>query len=153
MSLKGLVGAALFSLSPVAEMRAGIPLAVALGSNPYLAFAVAVCFNILAIPLVFLFLDYIHVKLIKINFYNKIFNSYLDRVRKKVEAKITGAWPYIGLFLFIGLPLPGTGVWTACLICWFFGMNKKKSFITIALGSVLAGIIILLATLGIISLF
>lgn len=154
MSLKGLVGAAVFSMSPVSEMRLGMPFAIALGSNPYLAFLVAVCFNILTIPLVFLFLDHVHGRLMKINFYNKIFNLYLDRVRKKAEGKIVdSAWPYVGLFFFIGIPLPGTGVWTGSLVSWFFKLNRKKSFITLALGSILAGIIILLVTLGVVKLF
>ena len=78
---------------------------------------------------------------------------YVVRVRRKAESKIKGTWPYVGLFFFIGLPLPGTGIWTAVLISWLFKMNRMKSFVTIALGSLLAGLIILLITLGIISVF
>jgi len=151
--IKGLIAAAVFSMLPFSEMRVGIPFAVAFGVNPVLAFFVAVCFNILAINLVFLFLDKIHSKLYNFNFYSKLFDMYLVRVRKKAESKIKGNWPYFGLFFFIGLPLPGTGIWTASLISWFFKLDRRKSFITIALGSILAGLIILLVTLGVISLF
>jgi len=153
MSLEGLVGAALFSMSPILEVRGGIPWAIALGSSPLTAYTVSVVFNILTIPLIFFFLDFIHIKFMKINFYAKLFNLYLGRVRRKAEVKIQSNWPYFGLFLFVGLPLPGTGIWTAGLISWFFGMNRKKSFITIALGSMLAGLLTLLITVGVIKLF
>lgn len=153
MALEGLISAAVFSMLPFSEMRIAIPLSIGLGTYPVLAFFVAVCFNILAINLVFLFLDKVHSKLYNLNFYSKLFDMYLVRVRRKAESKIKGNWPFIGLFFFIGLPFPGTGIWTASLISWFFKLDRRKSFITIAFGSILAGLIILLVTLGVISLF
>ena len=49
---------------------------------------------------------------------------------------------YLGLFLFVAIPLPGTGVWMGSLIASILGLNKKRSFITIAVGNVIAGVII-----------
>ena len=56
---------------------------------------------------------------------------------------------YIGLLLFVGIPLPGTGAWTGSLIAALLNMDKKKSLIYAILGVVLAGIIMLVVSYGI----
>ena len=56
----------------------------------------------------------------------------------------------VGIILFVGIPLPGTGAWTGCLIAAVLEMNKKKSFIAIMLGIIMASIIMMLLSYGII---
>ena len=56
---------------------------------------------------------------------------------------------YIGLLLFVGIPLPGTGAWTGCLIAALLDMNKKKAMLYAILGVVLAGIIMMILSYGI----
>ena len=56
---------------------------------------------------------------------------------------------YFGLFLFVGIPLPGTGAWTGSLLAILLNLDKKKSFITIAIGVLAAGIIMSLLSYGI----
>ena len=56
---------------------------------------------------------------------------------------------YWGLFLFVGIPLPGTGAWTGCLIAALLNMDKKKSFLAATLGVITAGIIMLIISYGI----
>ena len=151
MNIAGITGAIVFSMVPILEVRAAIPFAVAFGLNIWVAFLLAVLANIILIPLVFLFLDYVHGSLMKINIYSRVFNLYLLRVRRKAGHKVKGAWPYFALFSFVGLPLPGTGVWTAVLVSWFFKMDRKKSFIALMLGSICVSLIVVLITLGIVS--
>jgi len=55
----------------------------------------------------------------------------------------------LGLFLFVGIPVPGTGAWMGCLIAALLDMDKKKSFLAAILGVVLAGIIMLIFSYGV----
>ena len=56
---------------------------------------------------------------------------------------------YIGLMLFVGIPLPGTGAWTGCLIASLLNMDKKKSMLYAILGVIMAGIIMMILSYGI----
>ncbi|MFA5084597.1 MAG: small multi-drug export protein [Candidatus Paceibacterota bacterium] len=135
----------LLSLAPISELRGGIPYAIAKGINPWLAFTCCAIANIIAIIVVFLFLELVHRILLKIPFY-----------RKKVD-KIRNGHNKSGFFMLTvlaAIPLPVIGgAWTAALIAWVLGLNKMKSFLAIAIGTVIAGIITTLATIGIIKLF
>jgi len=107
------------------------------------AFITCVIANIVVIIPIFFFLDYIHKYLMRVKIYERIFNLYLDRVRKRVEIQFEKhTWEYWVLFLFVAIPLPSTGAYTGCLVAWFFEMDRKRSFITIALGVLVAGIIV-----------
>ena len=60
---------------------------------------------------------------------------------------------FLALVLFVAVPLPGTGAWTGCLASWLLGLERKKSILAIACGVLIAGIYVLLGTMGIIGLF
>ena len=137
--------ALILSILPVSELRGGIPLAIGTGVNPIIAFLFATAANILMIPIIFFFLDYFHVHFMKVRPYEKLFNLYVRRLRKKVETKTLG---FFLLFSFVAIPLPGTGAYTGCILSWFFQMQRKKSTYTIALGVLTAGIIITLVSTG-----
>ena len=141
--MDGLLQGIILSVLPISELRGGIPVAVASGVGLLPAFLSCVLANILVIVPVFFFLDYIHTYLMKISLYNKLFTLYLERVRKRVEAKFAQqTWEYFVLFLFVAIPFPSTGAYTGCLIAWFFEMERKRSFLTIASGVVVAGIVV-----------
>jgi uncharacterized membrane protein len=59
----------------------------------------------------------------------------------------------LALTIFVAIPLPGTGAWTGSLIAWLLKINRKKAFFAIALGTILAGVIVTLAVTGLVSLF
>ena len=153
MSFLGVISAFALSMFPIFEVRGAIPIAVAFGLNVWTAFIIALIANILLIPLVFLFLDNIHVYFMNISLYSNLFNRYLVRVRGKAESKIHGLWPYLALFGFVGLPLPGTCIWTGVLVSWFFKMDRKKSYLSLMLGSVCVSLIVLFITLGFIKIW
>ena len=141
--MDGLVRGIVLSILPISELRGGIPVAIASGMGWFPAFITCVIANVLVIVPVFFFLDHIHTYLMKIKMYEKFFTLYLDRVRKRVEAKLANhTWEYWVLFLFVAIPFPSTGAYTGCLVAWFFEMDRKRSFITIALGVLAAGIIV-----------
>jgi uncharacterized membrane protein len=142
----------LLSILPVSELRGGIPYAILNGVSPLVAFIVSVFFNILIIPVIFFFLDYVNCFLLRINSYNRFFNFYLGRKVEKFKRKYA-VLSYLVLFLLVAIPAPGTGAYTGSLLSWFFKLDRKKSFWVIALGVVVAGIITTLVTMGGISLF
>jgi len=133
--------AILLSLAPISELRGGIPVAIAQGTNPFLAFAVCVAANMLVAPIVFFFLEFVHHRLLPIKFYRKTFDWFLERTRKKSH-KILEKYGYLGLAIFVAIPLPATGAYTGALAAWFFGMKPGKSIASIALGVLAAGIIV-----------
>ncbi len=141
--MDGFIKGIILSLLPISELRGGIPVAVASGVGWFPAFITCVIANVLVIIPVFFFLDYVHTYLMKVKIYKRIFSMYLDRVRKRVEAQLAKhTWEYLVLFLFVAIPFPSTGAYTGCLVAWFLEMDRKKSFVTIALGVLVAGIIV-----------
>ncbi len=148
-----ITGAIVLSGLPVSELRGGIPLAVSSGMNPFLAFLICVLVNILIIFPIFLFLDCFHKSFLKFKFYRKSFNKVIDRSRKKLEKYVGSKWEFLALLLVVAIPFPGTGAYTGSLLAWFFGLNRKKSYLAIGLGVVIAGIIVSLVSVGMFSLF
>ena len=151
--MNALIKAILLSIAPISELRGGIPLAIKLGINIWTAFFVCVIANILIIPVIFLFLDYLHKYFYKIKVYRVIFDKFVRRTRRKFQKHAGTRWEYPALFLFVAIPLPITGAYTGILIAWLFGLKRRKSILTIALAVITAGIIITLLSLGIFSLF
>jgi uncharacterized membrane protein len=140
------------SMLPISELRGAIPYAILNNINPFTAFFVAVLANILIIPFIFFFLDNLHELFLKIRWYKKLFDFYIN---KKVE-KIKNKYETLGLlvlFFFVAIPAPGTGAYTGVLLSWFFELDRKKSFAVIALGVITAGIITTLLTVGGLGLF
>jgi uncharacterized membrane protein len=121
--------------------------AIASGLNPLLAYIICVVTNMLVIPIVYFFLDYVHKYLIKLGWYKNTFDRFLERTREKIGPNIR-RWEYLGLTLFVAIPLPVTGAYTGTLGAWFFGMDRKKSFIAIAQGVLIAGAIVTFAWLS-----
>lgn len=147
--------AILLSMAPVSELRGGIPFLVSQGMNVFGAAFICILFNILIILPIFLFLDYVHKHLSKWKFYMKVFDFLIAPARKrskKVEKKIESIG-IIALTLFVAIPLPITGAWTGSLVAWILNIKRVRSFFAIALGVIIAGIIVSLVTSGIISFF
>ena len=111
--------------------------------------------NILVVFFIFWFLDTLHHGLLNIKSYKRFYKAYLRRIQKKVdkfEARYE-TYGMIALTLFVAVPLPGTGAWTGSLVAWLLELERKESIIAIAIGVIIAGIIISLASLGIITFF
>jgi len=149
----------LLSMLPIIELRGGLPLAInyAIQNNlsvPLVSFLIILS-NILVIFFVFFFLDNLHKIFLKFSFYKKFFNFYLDKMQKKIDKfeKEYSALGFLALAIFVAVPLPGTGAWTGTLISWILGLDRKKSIFSIALGVIIAGILVLLMTLGFLFLF
>jgi len=143
----------LLSILPISELRGAIPYAITNNINPLMAFLIAILGNFLAIPITFFFLDNLHHYFLKNKHYEKFFNRYIETKRKSFEKHVGTKFEFWALVVFTGLPLPLTGAYSASLIAWFFNLKRRKSYLAISLGILIAGIIVTLTTLGIKSLF
>jgi len=138
------------SALPISELRGGIPLALYLGFNPVEAYTISVVGNLLPIPFLLLLLSLIE----RIALKTPLSSIYLKIVRRTERRKdIIDKYGYLGLTIFVAIPLPVTGAWTGCLLAFLLGLDKIKSLMYIALGVALAGIIVLTTSLGVFSLF
>ncbi len=134
------------TLSPISELRGGIPLGVSLGLDPLLTFLIAIIANaVLFFPLFFglrLFYDRFLSRF-------QLFNRYLENIKRRGKPKVD-KYGFLGLTLLVAIPLPVTGVYTATFLSWLLAMDWKRAFPAIGLGVVIAGTIVLLVTLGVI---
>ena len=83
------------------------------------------------------------------------YNALVDKLEKKAHLKgqkVT-KYKYIGLWLFVAIPLPGTGAWTGALIAALLDMPLRKSIPSIFLGVVTAGLIMTFVTGGVVAIF
>jgi uncharacterized membrane protein len=151
--IKPLIIAIILSLSPIFELRAGIPLAILSGVPVWMAYLVSCLANLLVFFIVVYFLDWIHETFFKYRWYRRNYNFYISKNRRKIQNKIGTKWEAFFLFLFVAVPLPFTGAYTASVLAWFFDLEKWKAFVPIALGVFVSGILVTLATVGIVRLF
>lgn len=135
----------LVSMLPIIELRGGLPFGVALGLPYYLAFPFAVLGNIIPAPFIIVYIRKVFLLMRK---YMPRLNRMVDRLEEKAHLKGKQMLKYetLGLWLFVAIPLPGTGAWTGCLAAAFLGMRLKKAFPTVLLGVITAGCIMLALT-------
>ena len=145
--MNALIWAALSSMTPFGELRLGIPIAMASGANPWLAYLVCVAANIIIVPIVYFFLEFVHHRLLHVKTYQSLFDKLMEKTRKKVKPSLD-KYGMLGLAVFVAVPIPGTGAYAGTLGAWFFGMNKWKAFLSIAIGVIIAGAIMLGGVLG-----
>ncbi|MEW5814355.1 MAG: small multi-drug export protein [Spirochaetota bacterium] len=141
--------AALLSLLPISELRGAIPYAIAKGVPVLAAYLFCVILNALVGPIVYIFLSTLHRLLSKIPLYRRLFDKIVQRARLKVGKQVN-KFGYIGIMLFVAVPLPVTGAYTGTLGAWILGLNAKKTCLVVAAGVCIAGIIVtLVSVLGI----
>jgi uncharacterized membrane protein len=131
------------ALLPISELRGAIPFAYLQGASLPLAAFISLTANILVAPIELFFLEFIHGHLYKWSIYARLFDRFVVKARQKVQREVE-RYGYVGLALFVGIPLPITGVWTAILGSWILNMDKKKSVLAAAAGALLACIIVCL---------
>ena len=139
----------IISLCPILELRGGLIAATLLGVKPVVAYIVSIIGNTLPVPFILLFITKV------IDWMEKSKVKWMKRVAKwlrnkahKNKEKIE-KYGYLGLVLFVGIPLPGTGAWTGTLAASILDMDFKKSVIAVMGGVILAGIIMSIFSLGI----
>ncbi|MBR6650805.1 MAG: small multi-drug export protein [Clostridia bacterium] len=131
---------------PIIELRGAIPMGAALDIPFYINYVVCVIGNILPVPFILLFIRQILHWMKKVPKLAKI-AIWVENKAEKNKAKVL-KYATFGLYVFVALPLPGTGAWTGALVAAMLDMRMKKSIPAILFGVMTAGVIMSLASYG-----
>ncbi len=141
----------LISMVPLIELRGAIPYGLGFGLDPFFTYAIAIVGNCLPVPVILLFVKRVLTWMqgCSVRLFRRVATFVTEKAQKglvKVER-----YAALGLYLFVAIPLPGTGAWTGALIAAMFDMKKRYAFLSIFLGVLTAGIIMSLITGGILA--
>jgi len=141
----------LISMVPVVELRGAIPIAVAQGVDPWQAMLISIIGNMIPVPFIIVFIRSIF-KWMRGK--SERLNAWVTKMENKAAVKAEKVQKYekMGLCIFVAIPLPGTGAWTGALIAAMLDMRLKSAVPMIFLGVCIAGLIVTLLTIGVISL-
>ncbi|UCH84347.1 MAG: small multi-drug export protein [Candidatus Latescibacterota bacterium] len=136
--------------APVSELRGAIPYAITVGNMTWQeAYIIAVVGNFLPVlPLIY-GLGPVSDFLRRWRMFDRFFDWLFARTRRR--GRLIEKFEIIGLLLFVAIPLPVTGAWTGCAAAFVFGVKKTVAIPTIFAGICIAGVIVTLASLGVIS--
>ncbi len=137
------------SLMPILELRGGLLAAALLGLDPIPSYIISIIGNILPIPFILLLINKILEWMRKSKHFSGIAN-WLDKKVEKNKGQIE-KYGYLGIVIFVGIPLPGTGAWTGSLIASVLEMDRKKTFIAVLLGVIIASIIMMILSFGVVA--
>lgn len=139
------------AMVPVLELRGAIPIATAHGLDPAVAILAAIVGNLIPVPFILLFIRKIFDWMEKSSpRLGKIVTTLRRRADEKSDVVLKYA--FWGLVILVAIPLPGTGAWTGALVASMLNMRMKKAFPAIALGVVIAGIVVACVTYGVVEL-
>ena len=137
----------LVSMVPVIELRGAIPIGVAAGLPLWQAILSSIIGNMIPVPFIILFIKKIFAWM---RTKNDRLNSVVERMEAKADKNVEKVtrYEFWGLFLFVAIPLPGTGAWTGALVAALLEMKLKKAVPPIYLGILGAAVIISFVTYG-----
>ena len=139
----------IISLLPLLELRGGILAASILKLSPIPGYIISIIGNVIPIPFILLLINKILSWMRNNKFFKGVANWLFEKVEKhKGQIEKFG---YFGLVLFVGIPLPGTGAWTGSLIASVLEMDRKKSFTAIMIGIVMASVIMMIISYGVVA--
>ena len=141
----------LVSMIPVVELRGAVPFGMGLGMDWRTVYILSVIGNMLPVPFIIKFFRPIIEYLKKTKLFGKLATKLHERSVKKSENVLK--YKVFGLFIFVAIPLPGTGAWTGAAIAALLNMRIKHAIPVILLGVVCAGIIMMLLSGGVGALF
>ncbi len=152
MLIKALLLTAAVAMVPVIELRGAIPIGMANGLPFWPAFLAGVVGNLIPVPFLILFVRKVFAFLKK---KSKRLSAFVEKLEKRAESKseLIHRYELIGLTILVAIPLPGTGAWTGALVAAMMDLRMKSAFPAIALGVVIAGVIVSVISYGAATLF
>ena len=136
------------SMLPISELRGALPFALSQGLSPLRAYLVSVAGNILPVLPLLLLLRGLSAFFARYRRGATLFSWTMERAKKREG--LVRRYGFGGLILLVAIPLPITGAWTGALVSFLLSIQIKQAFAAICIGVGLAGIIVLLASLGVI---
>ena len=145
------IGIFLISLLPVIELRGSIPVGYYQGLPWYTNMITSIIGNLLPVPFILLFV----VKVFEFMKKRNIMVNVIEKIEKRAMSRSESIAnkEFLGLMLFVAIPLPGTGAWTGALIAALLQFNRKKSFMYICIGVLIAASLVTLGVYGVIGSF
>lgn len=146
--MKAIITTFMISMVPLFELRGAIPYGVIVGLNLKEVLILCIIGNLLPVPFLIVFTRKIFAILRK---KSDSLNNFVLRLEKKAEKKkgIVEKYEFLGLVILVAVPLPGTGAWTGALVAAMMDMRIKRAFPAIAIGVIIAGIVVAWMTYGI----
>lgn len=139
------------AMVPVLELRGAIPVGIAAGLPPMVACVTAILGNLMPVPLIMLLIRKIFDWLRDTRFFGpKI--EWLEK-RAHLKGRLVRKYRLPGLVILVGIPLPGTGAWTGALVAALLDIRLRHAIPAIFLGLIIAAVITLTVTMGVIRLF
>lgn len=137
------------SLLPILECRGGLLVASLLKVNIWRAIPICVIGNLIPVPFILLFIKKIFHWMKRF----KVFRPLIEKMEKRAANKSSNLekGEFLGLLLFVGVPLPGTGGWTGSLIAALLDVDIKKATLAIFLGVLLATLIMSIVSYGLLA--
>lgn len=136
-----LITSILWSLSPFGESKVGIPYGISQGVNSYLIFVSCFLANVLVFPMMMFFLENVNNRLMLWRPYKRAAIWVGQRAKSGTGTKIN-RFGFLGLALFVMLPVPGTGVYAGSIAAYLFQIERKKAFVANAIGIFFSSLII-----------
>lgn len=167
--MKKILWVFLVSMLPIVELRGGIPIGVGMGLDFWTCYLVCVVGNLLPVPFLILFSKKVLMWFSKKRDIETNANNWFESTFKKAlkwfgafcyklinhadeKAKKIGTYELLGIYLFVAIPLPGTGAWTGSLISAVLRLRMAKAFVAIALGVITSGLIMGVVSYGVLGL-
>jgi uncharacterized membrane protein len=133
---------------PLLELRASIPYGIINGHLPWLMVVIiCVIANIIIGIIYFYMVDIMFKLMLRIPVLNIFWEKKVEKTRKKIHAGVEKYGEYF-LIIFIGIPLPGSGVYSGALGAYLLGMSFKKFLIANIIGVLIAAIAVTFAVLS-----
>jgi uncharacterized membrane protein len=143
----------IIAMLPVIELRGSIPIAIGYFSmDPVESYILSVIGNMIPVPFILWLLGPVERLIRATGLFEKTFNRFSDSAVRRTSRSIE-AYKFLGLAVFVAIPLPMTGAWTASLAAYILRTNKKDAIPAIFLGVIIAGVIVTLASMGILSVW
>jgi uncharacterized membrane protein len=131
---------------PISELRGAIPLAISTYHfDWYYAYLFGVVGNLLPVPFILLLFNTLIPLLSKVRFLDRLMQWYFNWTKRR--SKTIERYGWLGLVIFVSIPLPVTGAWTGSILASLLGMKFKYSFSAVVVGVLIAGVIVTCATM------
>jgi len=142
MDFNTVFGTIFLGVLPISELRGAIPFAYFRGVPLVFASLLGIGANLFVGPIALFFLSFVHRFFYeRWRWYVRIFDKTVSRTRIRLAPKVA-TLGFLGVILFVGIPLPITGAWTGTLGAWVLGLDRKKSMMAVSLGVLMSGTIV-----------